>query len=164
MQKGLSMNHVGSVVIVERSSSMNWTYLMSLWGFGQVTTQMLGTFVTTLGFSMVISLLLLYIIASIALLQVRKTVAYTSFVHMVKSITTSSYLVEKMVRSQDILSFTSTMMIQASSTIFDDVVKRSAKKTRKSLRGLWQSFVTTHTHNILGVWARLTTLRTIMSH
>jgi hypothetical protein len=43
-------------------------------------------------------------------------------------------------------------------------VKRSAKKTRKSLRGLWPSFVTTHTHNILGVWARLTTSRTIMSH
>jgi hypothetical protein len=35
---------------------------------------------------------------------------------------------------------------------------------RKSLRGLWPSFVITHTQNILGVWARQTTLRTIMSH
>jgi hypothetical protein len=53
---------------------------------------------------------------------------------------------------------------QALSTAIDDAVKRSAKKTRKSLGGLWPSFVTTHTHNILGVWARLTTSRTIMSH
>jgi NAD-dependent SIR2 family protein deacetylase len=37
-------------------------------------------------------------------------------------------------------------------------------KIRKSLRGFWPSFVITHTQNILGVWARQTTSRTIMSH
>jgi hypothetical protein len=46
------------------------------------------TFVTILGFSMVISLSLLYIVTSIALLQAGRTVACTPFVQMARSITT----------------------------------------------------------------------------
>ena len=122
-------------------------YLTSRWGFDWVPTQILGISLTTLRTS--ISFSLLYIVTSIVLLQTWQNSGIYTFSAHGQISHNIGCLGEKMVRSQDILSFTSTTMIQALSTAIDDVVKRSAKKTRKSLRGLWPSFMTTHTHNIL---------------
>ena len=59
--------------------------LMRLWSSNDADAR---HFRNNIRFSMAISLSLLYIVASIALLQARRTVAYTLFVHMARSITT----------------------------------------------------------------------------
>ena len=66
--------------------------------------------------------------------------------------------------SSNVLSFTFMMKTQVLSIDNEGVLKSSAKKTKKFWRDLLLSFMTTHTHNILGAWGRLNTSRTTMSH